>query len=72
MNNARMFGRQEDRCESGTRGHSGTLTASRERQRYANKVVAEWQRRHPTLPFSALLSFFRLAGKDYDRNSRYL
>jgi hypothetical protein len=72
MNNARMFGRQEDRCESAIRGHSGTADARLERQSYATKVVQEWQRTHPTLEFSALVSFFRLAGKDYDRNSRYL
>jgi hypothetical protein len=32
-------------------------------------VVREWQMAHPTLPFTDLLSLFRLAGKEYDRNS---
>ena len=65
---AAMLGHKEDPCTSGIRGRTGTLAAKRDRQHYANQVVREWQRAHPTLDFPALLAFFRLAGKEFDRN----
>lgn len=65
---AAVLGSKEDPCTSATHGRSGTLAAKRDRQAYANSVVAEWQRAHPTLDFPALLAFFRLAGKEFDRN----
>lgn len=68
MNNARMFGSQEDPCASGTHGRTGTPAAKRARQLYANSTIREWQRAHPTLQFTDQLALFRLAGKDYDRN----
>lgn len=64
-----MLGSKEDPCASGTHGHSGTIDVKAERQFYANSVIREWQRAHPTLPFTDQLALFRLAGKDYDRNS---
>lgn len=65
---AAVLGSREDPCTSATHGRSGTLAVRRERQAYANSVVAEWRRAHPTLDFPALLAFFRLAGKEFDRN----
>lgn len=56
---------QEALCESEIRGR--TTTAGALRQWFATLKVQEWQERHPTLPFTALLAFFRLAGKEYDR-----
>lgn len=69
MDNAARMNSTEDRCESATHGRFSTLKIRRERQAYANSVVVEWQRTHPTLPFADLLALFRLAGKEYDRNS---